>query len=44
MAQTLKKALHDALKNLSTLSTSELLATRYERLMGYGRFKEQASK
>jgi acetyl-CoA carboxylase carboxyl transferase subunit alpha len=44
MAQTLKKALQDALKNLSTLSTSELLATRYERLMSYGRFKEQAPK
>ncbi|MGB9495090.1 MAG: acetyl-CoA carboxylase carboxyltransferase subunit alpha [Azonexus sp.] len=42
MAQTLKRALQDALKNLSTLSTSELLATRYERLMSYGRFKEQA--
>ena len=44
MAQTLKRALQDALKNLSTLSTSELLATRYERLMSYGRFKEQAPK
>jgi len=44
MAQTLKKALQDALKNLSTLSTSELLATRYERLMSYGRFKEQTPK
>jgi len=44
MAQTLKRALQDALKNLSTLSTSELLATRYERLMSYGRFKEQTPK
>ena len=42
MAQNLKKALQDALKQLSPLSTEELLATRYERLMSYGRFKEQA--
>ncbi len=44
MAHNLKKALQDALKNLSALSTAELLATRYERLMSYGRFKEQAVK
>ena len=43
MAQSLKKALQDALKQLSGLSTEELLATRYERLMSYGRFKEQAT-
>ena len=42
MAQNLKKALQDALKQLAALSTTELLATRYERLMSYGRFKEQA--
>ncbi|MDP2880949.1 MAG: acetyl-CoA carboxylase carboxyltransferase subunit alpha [Azonexus sp.] len=42
MAQNLKKALQDALKQLSGLSTAELLATRYERLMSYGRYKEQA--
>ncbi len=41
MAQSLKKALQDALKQLSGLSTKELLEARYERLMGYGRFKEQ---
>jgi acetyl-CoA carboxylase carboxyl transferase subunit alpha len=41
MAQNLKKALQDALKQLSGLSTAELLETRYERLMSYGRFKEQ---
>ena len=40
MAHNLKKALQDALKNLSALSTAELLATRYERLMSYGRFKD----
>ena len=43
MAQNLKKALQDALKQLAALSTTELLATRYERLMSYGRFKEQAA-
>jgi len=42
MAHSLKKALQDALKHLSSMSTDELLATRYERLMSYGRFKEQA--
>ena len=39
-AQNLKRALQEALKNVSALSTAELLATRYERLMSYGRFKE----
>ena len=43
MAQNLKKALLDALKQVSGLSTSELLEQRYERLMSYGRFKEQAA-
>ena len=44
MAQNLKKALQEALKNLSAMPTAELLATRYERLMSYGRFKEQPVK
>jgi acetyl-CoA carboxylase carboxyl transferase subunit alpha len=42
MAQTLKKALQDAMRQLGELSASELVARRYERLMGYGRFREQA--
>jgi len=42
MAQNLKKSLQDALKHLSTMSTEELLESRFERLMSYGRFKEQA--
>ncbi|MEY4593275.1 MAG: hypothetical protein RIR18_2170, partial [Pseudomonadota bacterium] len=42
MAQSLKKNLQDSLKQLSGLSTQELLANRYERLMAYGRYKEQA--
>jgi acetyl-CoA carboxylase carboxyl transferase subunit alpha len=41
MAQTLKKSLQDALKHLTALPKDELLATRFERLMSYGRFKEQ---
>ncbi|MDR2636758.1 MAG: acetyl-CoA carboxylase carboxyltransferase subunit alpha [Zoogloeaceae bacterium] len=41
MAIALKKALQDSLKHLQALSLSELLATRFERLMAYGRFKEQ---
>ncbi len=44
MAQNLKKSLQEALKNLSAMPTAELLATRYERLMSYGRFKEQSPK
>ncbi|MFC5300926.1 acetyl-CoA carboxylase carboxyltransferase subunit alpha [Azospira restricta] len=41
MAQNLKKALQDALKQTAGLSADELLAARFERLMAYGRFKEQ---
>ncbi|MDR2186822.1 MAG: acetyl-CoA carboxylase carboxyltransferase subunit alpha [Azonexus sp.] len=43
MAQHLKKTLQDALKQLSAMSAEQLLAARYERLMSYGRFKEQAA-
>ncbi len=43
MAANLKKALQEALKQLSALSVEDLLAQRYERLMSYGRFKEQAA-
>ena len=42
MAQTLKRALADALRQSSGLSEADLLARRFERLMSYGRFKEQA--
>jgi acetyl-CoA carboxylase carboxyl transferase subunit alpha len=41
MAQNVKKALQDALKQLAGLSSSELIERRFERLMSYGRFKEQ---
>ena len=37
----LKKSLQDGLKKLSSLSTEALLEARYDRLMGYGRYKEQ---
>ena len=39
-AQSVKKALQDGLKQLSGLSINEMLETRYQRLMSYGRFKE----
>ncbi|MBW7902960.1 MAG: acetyl-CoA carboxylase carboxyltransferase subunit alpha [Rhodocyclaceae bacterium] len=44
MAQSLKKALQDALKQTAGLSADELLAARFERLMAYGRFKEQPAR
>ena len=39
---SLKKSLQDVLKQLSALSTSDLIERRFERLMSYGKFKEQA--
>ena len=42
MAQNLKKALQDALKQVSVLTTAELLEARFARLMAYGRTKEQS--
>jgi acetyl-CoA carboxylase carboxyl transferase subunit alpha len=41
-AQNLKKALADALKGLAAKPVAELLEERFERLMGYGKFKEVA--
>ncbi len=43
-AQSLKKALHDALRGLADKSPTELAEARFERLMGHGRFKEAATK
>jgi len=40
MAQSLKKALGDALRGLMDKSPGELVEERFERLMGYGKFKE----
>ncbi len=42
MAQSVKKALQEALKQLAGLSSSELVERRFERLMSYGRFREQS--
>jgi acetyl-CoA carboxylase carboxyl transferase subunit alpha len=44
MMQNLKKALHDTWRHLHNKPVNELLETRFERLMGYGRFKEIAEK
>ncbi|MFB0937297.1 MAG: acetyl-CoA carboxylase carboxyltransferase subunit alpha, partial [Propionivibrio sp.] len=41
MAQNLAKALQEGLKHLSALSIDKLLEARFERLMAYGRTKEQ---
>jgi acetyl-CoA carboxylase carboxyl transferase subunit alpha len=43
-AQSLKKALQDALRSLADKSPSELVEERFERLMGHGKFKEAAVK
>jgi acetyl-CoA carboxylase carboxyl transferase subunit alpha len=40
MAAQLKRALGDALRQVSDLPTEALLARRYERLMAYGRFTD----
>jgi acetyl-CoA carboxylase carboxyl transferase subunit alpha len=42
--QSLRRALKVELAALQKKSTDKLLAARYERLMGYGKFKETASK
>ncbi len=39
-AQNVKKALQDAMRQLSDKSPAELVEERFERLMGYGKFKE----
>lgn len=42
MILSLKKSLLDALKTLQDKPVEQLLATRFERLMSYGKFKEVA--
>jgi acetyl-CoA carboxylase carboxyl transferase subunit alpha len=44
MMQNLKKALHDTWRQLHNKPIDELLETRFERLMGYGKFKEVTEK
>lgn len=39
-AHSLKKSLQDGLRQLTGKSVSELVETRFERLMAYGKFKE----
>jgi acetyl-CoA carboxylase carboxyl transferase subunit alpha len=41
MGQSLKKSLQDALKQVADLSPAELIERRFDRLMSYGRFREQ---
>ncbi|NLR73952.1 MULTISPECIES: acetyl-CoA carboxylase carboxyltransferase subunit alpha [Leeia] len=43
MTASLKKALQEALKGLQTLPVDTLLDQRYDRLMAYGKFKEEAA-
>ena len=43
-AQSLKKALAEALKQLQEKTPKELVEERLERLMGYGKFKEAAER
>jgi acetyl-CoA carboxylase carboxyl transferase subunit alpha len=43
-AQSLKKALQDALRGVADKSPAELVEERFERLMGHGKFKEAAVK
>jgi acetyl-CoA carboxylase carboxyl transferase subunit alpha len=40
MAQLLKRALADSLRQFQGMKTSDLLARRHARLMSYGKFKE----
>ncbi len=40
MAQLLRRGLADALRHTQALKPAELVATRLERIMAYGRFKE----
>ena len=42
--QSLRRALKTELAAVQKKTTEKLLAARYERLMGYGKFKETASK
>ena len=44
MMQTLKKSLQDTWRQVQDQSVDELLHARFERLMGYGKYKEVAAK
>jgi acetyl-CoA carboxylase carboxyl transferase subunit alpha len=44
MAAFLKRALNDAMRQLSDLPTRELMQRRYERLQSYGRFSDTTER
>lgn len=44
MMTTMKRALHDALKGLKDQSIEELLSARFNKLMQYGKYKENANQ
>jgi len=44
MMQSLKKALQDSWRQLKDIAPDELLERRFDRLVGYGRFKEVEQK
>ena len=44
MMLAMKKALTDSLRTLQNYSLDDLLKMRFERLMGYGKFKEASAK
>jgi acetyl-CoA carboxylase carboxyl transferase subunit alpha len=44
MMQTLRKGLQDALSELQERSVDDLLKARFDRLMAYGKFKENAAR
>src|SRR5690349_20323541 len=44
MMQTLRKALHDALKQVQEKPLSEVVQARFNRIMDYGKFKEVAAR
>lgn len=43
MAQNLKKALQESMKQVTGLTSAELIERRFDRLMSYGRFREQSA-
>ena len=44
MSAYLKRALNDALRQVSDLKVKELLQRRYERLQSYGRFTDTTER
>jgi acetyl-CoA carboxylase carboxyl transferase subunit alpha len=40
MMQTMRKALQESLKQVSAMKQDEMLQTRFNRLMSYGKYKE----